>query len=101
MILKLTIAILTSAFVLGFPAFLPQAHSAASTVSMTQACFAGAIEGRFRWTGNDVQAKQQWLDLSIFDNKFEPGTYESEGPFEGRTATYTWLDLAPDTIYYF
>jgi hypothetical protein len=68
---------------------------------MTQACFAGAIEGRFRWQGNDVSAKEQWLDLTTFDNKWEAGTFLSEGPFTGRTTTHSWLDLAPDTVYYF
>jgi hypothetical protein len=99
--LKLTFAFLTTVFALTFPVLLPTANGAASTVSMTQDCFAGAIEGRFKWAGNDVQAKEQWLDLSTFDNRWEAGTFQSEGPFTGRTTTYSWLDLAPDTVYYF
>jgi hypothetical protein len=88
-------------FALGLPALLPTANGAASRVTMTQSCFFSSIEGRFRWNGNDVQAKQQWLDLSTFDNRFVPGTYQSEGPFRGITNGYDWLDLAPNTIYYF
>jgi len=68
---------------------------------MTQSCFAGAIEGRFKWSGNDVQAKEQWLDLSTFDNHWEAGTFVSEGPMRGITNAYSWPGLDPDTIYYF
>src|SRR3954447_26687173 len=96
--LKITFAILTAVFALGFPALLPTANGAASSVSMAQSCFAGAIEGRFKWAGNDVQAKEQWLDLSTFDNHWEPGTFVSEGLFMRRETTYTWLDLSPDTV---
>ena len=76
-------------------------QGAASSVSMTQSCFAGAIEGRFRWMGNDVTAKEQWLDLSTFDNHWAEGTFQSQGPFMGRINSYSWLGLDANTVYYF
>jgi hypothetical protein len=98
---RATTALLTLLLALASAALVSVAQGAASSVQMTQACFAGSIEGRFRWQGNDVQAREQWLDLTTFDNKWEPGTYQSDGPFTGRTTTHTWLDLQPDTVYYF
>jgi LPXTG-site transpeptidase (sortase) family protein len=38
-------------------------------------------------------ATQQWLDLSLFDNNFAPGTYLPVGPLAAGTSSFTWAGI--------
>jgi hypothetical protein len=56
----------------------PQAASAAAPyIAIEPNCNGGTSNARFTWFGNDPYAVQQWIDLSLTDNGFAPGTYFS------------------------
>jgi hypothetical protein len=44
-----------------------------------------------------------WIDLSLFDNGFAPGSFLGNGPYTpgGGPATVTWRGLKPDTAHYY
>jgi len=46
-------------------------------------------------------AHQVWLDLSLFDNGFEPGTYAAAGPFSPNTTSYVWQSISPGLPHYY
>lgn len=60
-------------------------------------------------TGADVRlswipaadALQQWVDVSIFDNDFAPGTFVSVGPLARGVTSVDWKDLVPNVAHYF
>jgi hypothetical protein len=65
-----------------------------SGVSLRQSCAAnGSVTLSIRWDGNDVEAIQQWVDLSLFDNNWQWGTFAGAGPYPGETTSLTWTDL--------
>jgi pimeloyl-ACP methyl ester carboxylesterase len=47
-----------------------------------------------------VSAQQQWLDLSLQDNGFLPGTFIGTGPFDLSTGTYSWDGIKPGLLHY-
>ena len=78
----------------------PVSRAAAGNVQESQTCVAGKANVTFSWTGNDPAAAQQWLDLTLFDNGWQPDTYIGAGPISGRTASYTWPGLTSKTQHY-
>lgn len=52
----------------------------------------------FRW--NPSWGDEQWLDLSLFNNGFVPGTYLGYGPFTGTASGVTWFGLLPNRVHY-
>jgi hypothetical protein len=59
----------------------------------------GKAKATFRWTlvpGSTAQ----WLDLSLFDNGFAPGTFISAGPLSGSEDTFTWEGLLTESVHY-
>jgi pimeloyl-ACP methyl ester carboxylesterase len=74
-------------------ALLPDASTGCS------AQLPGKAEATFRWTPIAGSAVQ-WLDLSLFDNGFAPGTFISAGPLSGSEDTFTWEGLLPDSVHY-
>jgi hypothetical protein len=53
----------------------------------------------FGWTPTSG-ASVQWLDLSLFDNNFAPGTYIPAGPLSSGQDQLTWNGLLKDLPHY-
>ena len=52
----------------------------------------GGVNATFNWKAN--AAGSQWLDLSIFNNGFAPGTFVGAGPVGSGGTSFTWYGLA-------
>ena len=72
----LRLAMSVAVFVVYFAS--PQTTSAATPyIAIEPNCNGGTSNARFTWFGNDPDAVQQWIHLSLTDNGFAPGTYFS------------------------
>ena len=79
----------------------PQATSAAAPyIAVEPSCSGGSSTARFSWYGNDPYAVQQWLDLSLADNGFAPGTFFSAGPLAASQNSITLAQLRPGVTHY-
>jgi hypothetical protein len=76
---------------LAIPRIIP-AEATASDLSYTNTCSGGKADVTFRWTGN-APGGQQWFDLTLFDNGWQPGTFIGAGPIDGSVTSYTWSGL--------
>jgi hypothetical protein len=54
----------------------------------------------FGWAPAAPQGAAQYLDLSVFNNGFAPGTFVTAGPLAGDAASFTWPGLLPGTVQY-
>ncbi|MGB6836228.1 MAG: hypothetical protein WBF66_00810 [Dehalococcoidia bacterium] len=72
--------------------------------SVSQTCSI-ATPGRaavtFNWPAPPPGAIQQWLDLSLFNNGFVPGTFVGVGPFGPQTTSFTWQGILPGLTHYY
>jgi hypothetical protein len=76
---------------------LAPAQAAVSQIFLGHSCAGGAATVSISWSGNDPAALQQWVDLSIFDNGWQDGTFLSAGPFAASTTSHEWGGLASAT----
>ena len=53
----------------------------------------------FRWL-RAQNGIQQWLDLSLHDNNFAPGTFLAAGPLDSATSEITWPGLVAGMPHY-
>jgi hypothetical protein len=60
-----------------------------------QACGgqAGVVNATFKWKTPVPPGSVQWLDLSLVDNGFAPGTFVSAGPLDPAATTFGWTGL--------
>lgn len=63
-------------------------RGAAFDLRVSQTCSGGRANVTFSWSS---ARGQQWLDLSLADNGFAPGTFVGAGPVSG--SSYTWTGL--------
>jgi hypothetical protein len=75
-------------------------QAAARDLSFTQQCVGGKANVTFSWAGTAPDGLQIWIDLTVFDNRWQPGTFIGAGPIEGSATTYTWNGLTADTAHY-
>lgn len=69
------------------------------TGNVTQQCDGGAgVNVTFNWQAN--AAGSQWLDLSIFNNGFAPGSFVGAGPVGSGGTSFTWYGLARGATHY-
>jgi hypothetical protein len=67
----------------------------------SQDCHGDRIVAKFFWQTATPFGEVQWLDLSLHNNGFAPGTFISAGPLEGGPATsFTWRGLLDGTVHY-
>lgn len=79
----------------------PPSARAAPIVGVSQQCQPdGKVAVTFSWYGNDPTAIQQWIDLSIFNNGWQPGSFVGAGPFPGTTTSFTWNGLVAGVRHY-
>lgn len=71
-----------------------------STIGVAQACDAGmsSVAATFKW--NASSAGPQWLDLSMQNNGFAPGTFVGAGPVGSGQGSFTWQGLAKGGTHY-
>ncbi|MPZ50137.1 MAG: hypothetical protein GEU75_12720 [Dehalococcoidia bacterium] len=94
-------AILGSALILaGIVGFQP-ASAATSELFITQSCLAdGRLEVTFDWRGNNPAASQQWLDLSLFNNGWAPGSFLGAGPLDPSSQRLAWSGLQQGSVHF-
>src|SRR3990170_1996995 len=75
------------------PASADPSPPATAPLALSQECGAapGTVRVTFAWTPS--RAGQQWLDLSLANNGFQPQTFAAAGPLPPQSATYTWDGL--------
>jgi hypothetical protein len=64
----------------------------AATGNVTQACDATGVTVTFNWSSG--LAGDQYLDLSIWNNGFAPGTFVGVGPVPSGGKSFTWYGLS-------
>ena len=70
-----------------------RASAAAGNVTFSQACDAGKANVTFNWNGTAADGQQIWIDLTLFDNGWQAGTFIGAGPIAGNATSYTWRGL--------
>jgi hypothetical protein len=71
----------------------------AATGNVTQACDGGGgVSVTFNWTTG--LAGNQYLDLSIWNNGFAPGTFVGAGPVPSGGKSFTWHGLSRGATHY-
>lgn len=83
----------SAALSVDLPAGPPLPSFPNASCSGTQAAIA------FNWKPT-ATATTQWLDLSVADNNFAPGTFSGAGPLGGTDGGYTWRGLQAGTAYF-
>ncbi len=64
-------------------------------------CGAGSASASFRWAPASSPALVQWIDLSVFDNGFAPGTFLSAGPISPTDGAFIWTGIRPGVQHFF
>jgi hypothetical protein len=69
---------------------------------VTQACGGqqGTVDETFRWNTSAPLGSVQWLDLSLVDNGFAPGTFVSAGPLDPAATSFAWTELRSGLTHY-
>jgi hypothetical protein len=81
--------------------FAMPSQAATSQLFTLQNCLPdGSVRVDFSWRGNDPAANQQWIDLSLFDNGWEWGTFLGAGPMAGSQQSLRWDGLIAGTTHY-
>ncbi len=76
-------------------------RAATSVLFYSQSCQSdGRVQLRFSWTGNDPLVAQQWVDLSLFNNGWQPGTFLGSGPLPATASSLTWNGLIPSAAHF-
>src|SRR5947209_1501645 len=64
-----------------------------------QACLSdGSVGLSLSWTSYGTGG--QWVDLTLFDNGFAPGTFIGLGPLNSGQNTFTWNGLRPGLLHF-
>jgi hypothetical protein len=98
--LSILAALLFSAalFVRG-PATPAQAYPGSEGIKVAGGCNPdGTLSILITWTAYNTGS--QWLDLSLYNNGFAPGTFVGFGPVAGNINFVTWTGILNNTTYY-
>ena len=90
----IALLILARGVLLPFPAAADPSPLAATGLAVSQECGPagrGAVRVTFTWTPS--RGGQQWLDLTLTNNRFQAQTFVGAGPLPTQAATYTWDGL--------
>ena len=94
-------AFLVAVGILWFGTSLPGVSAETTGLQYRESCIPdGIVEVTFSWTGNEPSALQQWLDLSLFDNGWQTGTFLNAGPLSSQQQTLTWRGLIANTTHF-
>ena len=82
-------------------AFVPCGAPALRTTALTYACTGnGRADVTFRWAAGAPAGLLQFLDLTLFDNGFVPGTFLGAGPLSPTAQELTWRGLLANTVHF-
>jgi len=80
----------------------PRAHAggaASLPAALAQDCLPnGTVRVSFGWISGF--GTQQWIDLSLADNGFVPGTFVGAGPLAGSAGSFVWDGLLPGHLHF-
>jgi hypothetical protein len=77
------------------------ASAAVNQLYLNQWCLPdGSVRVKFDWGGNDPSARQQWLDLSLYDNGWIWGTFLGSSPMPANQHSLTWDGLISGTTHF-
>ncbi len=68
--------------------------------SLSESCNLFTSDTTFSWTPAVTQGSEQWLDISVYNNGFAPGTFISAGPLPQNVTWFTWKGLSSGTTHY-
>jgi len=54
----------------------------------------------FRWAPTSSPGFLEWLDLSLFENNFAPGTFIGSGPWDPRMQSLVWSGILANNVHY-
>jgi len=71
-------------------------------MAVQQSCSptSGLVDVTFRWYPGLLSGMSQWIDLSVLDNGFAPGTFISAGPLSPVASSFQWTGLRPGLLHY-
>lgn len=61
----------------------------------------GTVAATFRWQAPGPGAIRQYLDLSLFNNGFSPGSFIGAGPLSGTADSLTWEGILPSLTHFY
>jgi hypothetical protein len=80
--------------------FVPCGHPSLQTTAVN--CGSNGNAGvDFRWSPISPGGSMQYLDLSLFDNGFAPGTFLGNGPLPGSQQSLSWSGITANLLHYF
>ena len=94
LILALTFALLTQARGPGVAA--ANQHQ----LFVDQECSAEGVTAFFSWSGANPDATEQWVDISLFNNDWQPGSFFGAGPLASTATSHTWAGLGPTAVHF-
>jgi hypothetical protein len=90
--------VVAALFVRG-PAQPVHAYPGSDNLNVQAACnYDGTVQIRIAW--NTYGAGPQWLDFSLYNNGFAPGTFVGIGPANPSVNQVTWTGILNSTTYY-
>ncbi len=72
-------------------------------VSVIQRCSSGTsgtVAVSFSWSPDLATEGSQWLDVSLYNTNFSPGTFVGKGPLPSSQSSLTWDGFNPSAIYF-
>ena len=58
----------------------------------------GSVSATISWVPS--RRGEQWLDISLFNNRFAPGTFVGTGPLPPGTSSFVWSGLRPGLTHF-
>ena len=58
----------------------------------------GSVNATISWVPS--RRGEQWLDISLFNNRFAPGTFVGTGPLAPGTGNFVWRGLRPGLMHF-
>ena len=91
-----------SIFIAGSLFLIPgsRVHAAATNLAFTESCSNGKSNVTLSWTGTSSDGLQIWIDLTLFDNGWQAGTFIGAGPLAGSATSYVWNGLDANKTHY-
>lgn len=83
------------------PSVLAPRPIPAVTSQVCSARWPGKVDVTFSWPRLGSHDFEVWVELSLLDNDFQPGTFASAGPFEPGVTSYTWQGIRPGDAHYY
>src|SRR4051812_29553762 len=95
----LAVLLFSSALFVRGPATPAQAYPGSDGLAVAAGCNPdGTLSVMITWTAYNTGA--QWLDLSLYNNGFAPGTFVGFGPVGPNVNFVTWTGILNNTTYY-